>query len=122
MHFIEVNSRPYMKMHHYPRYGEAEDFTSALAELDSLEVADKISSDATDRPDFLSIFGSAFAANRHLSVFHPGFPVGGKTSALVRFPFYRRRGRRFLYWFVDLGPTRHVINLPLLIAVSLCSS
>lgn len=39
--FIEVNSRPYMKMHHYPRYGEAEDFTSALAELDSLEVADK---------------------------------------------------------------------------------
>ncbi|MBX2868023.1 MAG: hypothetical protein KTR18_05085 [Acidiferrobacterales bacterium] len=39
--FIEVNSRPYMKMHHYPRYGKAEDFTEALAELDALEIADR---------------------------------------------------------------------------------
>ena len=39
--FIEVNSRPYMKMHHYPRYGEAEDLTAALAELDHLDIADK---------------------------------------------------------------------------------
>ena len=38
--FIEVNSRPYMKMHHYPRYGDAEDLSGALAELDSLEIAD----------------------------------------------------------------------------------
>ncbi len=39
--FIEVNSRPYMKMHHYPRYGKAEDLTSALSELDALEIADR---------------------------------------------------------------------------------
>ena len=39
--FIEVNSRPYMKMHHYPRYGQAEDFSSDLEELDKLEIVDK---------------------------------------------------------------------------------
>jgi len=39
--FIEVNSRPYMKMHYYPRYGGNEDFSSELAELDQLEIADK---------------------------------------------------------------------------------
>ena len=30
---IEVNSRPYIKMHHYPRYGGKEDFSEKLAEL-----------------------------------------------------------------------------------------
>jgi len=39
--FIEVNSRPYMKMHYYPRYGKADDLGAALAELDSLDIADK---------------------------------------------------------------------------------
>jgi len=39
--FIEVNSRPYMKMHHYPRYGKAEDLSTALAELDKLDISDK---------------------------------------------------------------------------------
>jgi hypothetical protein len=39
--FVEVNSRPYMEMHHYPRYGEAEDFSADLAELDKLEIKDK---------------------------------------------------------------------------------
>jgi D-alanine-D-alanine ligase-like ATP-grasp enzyme len=38
--FIEVNSRPYMKMHYYPRYGEVEDLSSALSELDELEISD----------------------------------------------------------------------------------
>lgn len=39
--FIEVNSRPYIKMHYYPRYGNTEDFSAALAELDELNIADK---------------------------------------------------------------------------------
>ncbi len=39
--FIEVNSRPYIKMHYYPRYGKKEDFSAALAELDSLDIDDK---------------------------------------------------------------------------------
>ena len=39
--FIEVNSRPYMKMHYYPRYGEVEDFSASLAELDELDIADQ---------------------------------------------------------------------------------
>ena len=39
--FIEVNSRPYMKMHHYPRYGEAEDLSEAMAELENLDIPDK---------------------------------------------------------------------------------
>ena len=37
---IEVNSRPYIEMHHYPRYGEAEDFSAALAKLDKLDLKD----------------------------------------------------------------------------------
>ncbi len=39
--FIEVNSRPYMKMHYYPRYGKVEDFSAALEELNQLDIADK---------------------------------------------------------------------------------
>lgn len=39
--FIEVNSRPYMKMHHYPRYGVAEDLSVELAALDKIEIEDK---------------------------------------------------------------------------------
>ncbi len=39
--FIEVNSRPYMKMHHYPRYGEVEDLSGPLAELENLDITDK---------------------------------------------------------------------------------
>ena len=39
--FIEVNSRPYIKMHYFPRYGEAEDLDAALAELEHLEIPDK---------------------------------------------------------------------------------
>ncbi|MEG3756071.1 cyanophycin synthetase [Psychromonas arctica] len=36
--FLEVNSRPYLKMHAYPRYGEAEDLSDYFDELDALEV------------------------------------------------------------------------------------
>ena len=39
--FIEVNSRPYMKMHYYPRYGKVDDLSASLAELDSLDIPDK---------------------------------------------------------------------------------
>ena len=39
--FIEVNSRPYMEMHHFPRFGEKEDFSADLAELDKLDIKDK---------------------------------------------------------------------------------
>lgn len=39
--FIEVNSRPYIKMHYYPRYGEKEDFSAALAELNGLDIEDR---------------------------------------------------------------------------------
>jgi D-alanine-D-alanine ligase-like ATP-grasp enzyme len=39
--FIEVNSRPYMKMHYFPRYGGVEDLGSDLAELEKLEIKDK---------------------------------------------------------------------------------
>lgn len=39
--FIEVNSRPYMKMHQYPRYGDAEDLSASLKKLDSLDISDK---------------------------------------------------------------------------------
>ena len=38
---IEVNSRPYIKMHYYPRYGKKQDFSAALAALDELEIVDK---------------------------------------------------------------------------------
>jgi len=39
--FIEVNSRPYAKMHHFPRYGKVEDLSAAYAELDRLDIPDK---------------------------------------------------------------------------------
>ena len=39
--FIEVNSRPYMKMHHHPRYGEVENLEPFMAELDSIYIQDK---------------------------------------------------------------------------------
>ncbi len=39
--FIEVNSRPYIKMHYYPRYGEKDDLSAGIAELDQLEIGDK---------------------------------------------------------------------------------
>ena len=39
--FIEVNSRPYMKMHAYPRYGKAEDFSAALDDLEYLDISDR---------------------------------------------------------------------------------
>ena len=39
--FIEVNSRPYMKMHYYPRYGKNEDFSASLQRLDELDIPDK---------------------------------------------------------------------------------
>lgn len=39
--FIEVNSRPYTKMHHYPRFGEAEDLTPYYDKLDKLAISDQ---------------------------------------------------------------------------------
>ena len=39
--FIEVNSRPYAKMHHYPRYGKVEDLSAHYAELEKLDIPDK---------------------------------------------------------------------------------
>ena len=39
--FIEVNSRPYMKMHHYPRFGSAENLSDSIRKLDSLDIPDK---------------------------------------------------------------------------------
>ena len=39
--FIEVNSRPYTKMHHFPRYGRVEDLSADYAELEKLDVPDK---------------------------------------------------------------------------------
>ncbi|MRI31948.1 cyanophycin synthetase [Endozoicomonas sp. OPT23] len=35
---LEVNSRPYVKMHDYPRYGEKDDLTAVFAELEQLEI------------------------------------------------------------------------------------
>ncbi|WP_413700886.1 cyanophycin synthetase [Psychromonas sp. KJ10-10] len=37
--FLEVNSRPYLKMHSYPRYGKAEDLSVHFDELDSLDIS-----------------------------------------------------------------------------------
>jgi len=37
--FLEVNSRPYLKMHAYPRYGKAEDLSPHFATLDKLEIS-----------------------------------------------------------------------------------
>jgi len=36
--FLEVNSRPYLKMHDYPRYGKTEDLSAQFAALDALDV------------------------------------------------------------------------------------
>ena len=36
--FLEVNSRPYLKMHDYPRYGKAEDLSKQFLELDALDI------------------------------------------------------------------------------------
>jgi len=38
---IEVKSRPYAQMHHFPRYGAVEDLSEAYAELDKLDIPDK---------------------------------------------------------------------------------
>ena len=38
--FLEVNSRPYTRMHAFPRYGEADDLDAFHADMDSLAVAD----------------------------------------------------------------------------------
>jgi D-alanine-D-alanine ligase-like ATP-grasp enzyme len=37
--FLEVNSRPYLKMHDYPRYGEKEDLSRYFKQLDQLDIA-----------------------------------------------------------------------------------
>jgi len=37
--FLEVNSRPYLKMHDFPRYGAKEDISAHLQELDALDIA-----------------------------------------------------------------------------------
>ena len=39
--FIEVNSRPYAKMHHFPRYGKVEDLSAHYAELEKLDIPDQ---------------------------------------------------------------------------------
>ena len=39
--FLEVNSRPYTRMHAKPRYGKAEDLSDFYKKMDSLDVADK---------------------------------------------------------------------------------
>jgi len=36
--FLEVNSRPYLKMHDYPRYGKAEDLSAQFEQLDALHI------------------------------------------------------------------------------------
>lgn len=38
--FLEVNSRPYIKMHHMPRYGEPEDLSAFYTSMEELEIAD----------------------------------------------------------------------------------
>ena len=38
--FLEVNSRPYTRMHAFPRYGEADDLDAFHADMDALAVAD----------------------------------------------------------------------------------
>lgn len=35
---LEVNSRPYLKMHAFPRYGKAEDLSEQFAQLDALHI------------------------------------------------------------------------------------
>ena len=36
--FLEVNSRPYLKMHAFPRYGEAEDLSVHFRQLEQLNI------------------------------------------------------------------------------------
>jgi len=36
--FLEVNSRPYLKMHDYPRYGDAEDLSGSYQKLSELQI------------------------------------------------------------------------------------
>jgi len=38
--FLEVNSRPYMKMHDYPRYGDVPDLTTSYEKLERLKIND----------------------------------------------------------------------------------
>jgi len=38
---LEVNSRPYLKMHDFPRFGQAEDLSAYYAKLASLEVGEQ---------------------------------------------------------------------------------
>lgn len=38
--FLEVNSRPYIKMHHVPRYGEPDDLSGFFERMDDLVIAD----------------------------------------------------------------------------------
>lgn len=38
--FLEVNSRPYVKMHDYPRYGQKENLAPKFEEMDRLAIAD----------------------------------------------------------------------------------
>ena len=39
--FLELNSRPYLKMHTVPRYGESPDMEPLYKKLDALEIAGK---------------------------------------------------------------------------------
>jgi D-alanine-D-alanine ligase-like ATP-grasp enzyme len=39
--FLEVNSRPYLKMHHFPRYGKKQDLQRFYDTLDSLDITHK---------------------------------------------------------------------------------
>lgn len=39
--FLEINSRPYLKMHDFPRYGKAEDLSSYYNNLDSLVIDER---------------------------------------------------------------------------------
>ena len=36
--FLEVNSRPYIKMHEYPRHGKKDDLSSELEQLSELVI------------------------------------------------------------------------------------
>lgn len=36
--FLEVNSRPYLKMHAYPRYGKVEDLSENINDLDKIKI------------------------------------------------------------------------------------
>jgi D-alanine-D-alanine ligase-like ATP-grasp enzyme len=39
--FLEVNSRPYLKMHDFPRYGQKEDLQPYIHRLESLDIGEK---------------------------------------------------------------------------------